>query len=138
MPKQILHDQGHKLNNKLLHQLTKLCGIKQLKITPYYFESYGAVERMSYTDRSILKTLTDKEKTTWKNHKSKLAFAYKCTKHNFTGSSSYHSLFEYKPRLRIDFTLDQGSKADNFISYDQYLYNWKEAMRQTYNVVAIK
>ena len=33
-PKHVFHDQGKEFDNKLFHQSTKLCGVKQLRTTP--------------------------------------------------------------------------------------------------------
>ena len=77
MPKHTLHEEGKEFENKLFHQLTKLCGVKQLRTTTFHPQTNGAVERMNSTICSMLKTLTDKEKTTcWKDHINKLIFAY--------------------------------------------------------------
>ena len=64
MPKHILYDQAKELDNKLFHQLTKMCGVKQLRTTLYLPQTDRTVERMNSTICSMLKTLTDKEKTT--------------------------------------------------------------------------
>ena len=46
-PKHILHDQGKEFDNKLFHQLTnqltKLCGVKQPRNTPYHPQTTGTV-----------------------------------------------------------------------------------------------
>ena len=46
-PKHILHDQGKEFDNKLFHQLTnqltKLCGVKQPRNTPYHPQTNGTV-----------------------------------------------------------------------------------------------
>ena len=49
IPKYILHDQGKGSDSKFFHQLIKLYGVKQLRTTPYYPKTNGAVERMNST-----------------------------------------------------------------------------------------
>ena len=36
IPEHILHDQGKEFDKKLFHKLTKLCGIKPIRTTPYH------------------------------------------------------------------------------------------------------
>ena len=93
MSKHILHDQGKEFDNRFFHQLTKLCGFKQLRSTLYHPQTNRAFEVMNSTICSMLKTLTDKEKTTWKDHINKLIFAYNWTKHSSSGYSPYYLLF---------------------------------------------
>lgn len=42
-PKHIIHDQGKEFDNKLFHQLTKLCGVKQPRNTPCHPQTNGTV-----------------------------------------------------------------------------------------------
>ena len=63
IPQHILHDQSKEFDNKHFHQLTKLCGVKQLRTTQYHLQTDGAIERMNSLICSVLKTLTSKEKT---------------------------------------------------------------------------
>lgn len=50
----------------------------------------------------MLKTLTDKDKTNWKNSLNKLIFAYNCTRTEVTGFSPFYLLYGHSPRLRVD------------------------------------
>ena len=80
IPKHILHDQGKEFDNKPFNQLTKLCGVEELRTTLCTSQTNGAVERMNYTICSMLKTLTSKENTTWKYHINKMISTYYCKK----------------------------------------------------------
>ena len=136
IPTHILHDQSKAFDNKLFHNLTKLCIVKQLRTTPYHPQTNGAVKRMSSTTCCMLKI--GKEKTICKDHINKLIFVHNCTNHSSTGYSPYHLLFGYKPRLLMDLTLDRSQKVDHLTSYDQYLSKWEEAMKQGYSMSTSK
>lgn len=78
---------------------------------------------MNSTICKMLKTLTDKERTTWNDHMNK---------HSSAGYFSYQLLFGYKPRLPKGLILDQIPKVNHVTSYDQ------EAMGQAYDMAASK
>ena len=101
-------------------------------------QTNGAVERINSTICSLLEILTDKEKTTLKDHINKLIFAYNCTNNSSTGYCPYDLLFGYKPRYPIDLILGQSPKVNHILSYDQYLSTWEETMRQGYSIAARK
>ena len=111
IPQHIFHDQGKEFDNKFFHQLTKLCGVNQLSTTQYHPQINGSVERMNSMTFSMLKTLTDKGKTSRKDHINNCIFAYSCTKHSFTRCSPYHLLFRYKPHFPTDLTLGQSEAS---------------------------
>ena len=72
LPGKILHDQGREFENNLFSQLSKYCGIKRLRTTPYHPQTNGQTESMNQTILAMLKTLPEHHKTQWKNHVNKL------------------------------------------------------------------
>ena len=93
LPENILHDQGKVFENNLFSQLSKYCGIKLLRTTPWHPQTNGQTKRMNQTILAMLKTLPEHHKTQWKNHVNKLVHAYNCTKHSSTGYSPYYLTF---------------------------------------------
>ena len=83
----------------------------------------GQTERMNRTILNMLKTLGEKEKQDWKNHLTKLTFAYNSTTHKTTGFSPCYLMFGRSPRLPIDSIFDIGpdeSEQTMQISYQNY------------------
>ena len=78
----------------------------------------------------MLKTLQEKYKCNWKNHK-KLTFAYNNTKHRTTGYSPHLLLIE----LPVDIIFR--IKDNNFqqTNYDSYFKNWQKAISDAHKIV---
>ena len=47
LPDKILNDQGREFENDIFKKLTKLCGIKGIRTTPYHPQTNRKVERMN-------------------------------------------------------------------------------------------
>ena len=87
IPSKILHNQGEEFDNDLFKNLANLLGIQNLRTTPYHPQTNGLTERMNQTVLSMLRTLPEKYKSSWKNYLSKVIYAYNCTRHSNTGCS---------------------------------------------------
>ena len=109
IPSKILHNQGGEFENDLFKNLANLFGMQNLpRTTPYRSQTNDLTERINQIVLSMLLTLPEKYKPSWKNHPriiSKVIYTYNCTRHSSTGYSPYYLLFGRKPRLSIDIIL---------------------------------
>ena len=137
VPSKILHDQGGEFENDLFKKVANLFRIKNLRITPYHPKTNGFTERMNETVLSMLRTLPEKYKSSWKNHLSKVIYTYNCTRHSSTGYSSYYLMFGSKPRLPIDLIL-RSEDSPPRCKQKEYLEAWKKEMEVAFEVAVTK
>ena len=136
-PQRIHHDQGTEFENDLFHHLEQSTNIKRSRTTPYHPMGNAQCERFNQTLLSMLRCLSDTQKSKWKDHVNKMVFAYNCTKNESTGFSPYQLLFGRKPRLPIDIIFGR-TQSTVCKRYPKYLKDWKQAMEDAYNIAAAK
>ena len=129
IPEKILHDRGTEFNNKLFSDLNRLCGVNQLRTTPYHPMGNGQCERMNGTILSMLKTLEESQKSRWKDQLTKLTHAYNCTKNSSTGFSPFYLMFGRQPRLPIDAILGISEETST-----SFVNHWQTAMKEAYDI----
>ena len=132
-PQRIHHDQGGEFQNQLLAQLKKTSGVLGSRTTPYHPEGNGQVERFNRTLIQMLRTLTEKEKSSWKDSLNKLVFAYNSTRCEVTGFSPFYLLFGRTPRLPVDI-LFRLTPATGTPDHREYMRKWREGMQEAYEI----
>ena len=133
-PSQINDDCGREFNNSLFAKLHQLCDIKSSKTTPYHPSGDGKTKLMNRTLISMLKTLNENQKARWKDHLSKLIFAYNSTINKSTGYSPFFLMFGISSRLPIDsmFPVDIGVTKQK--TYDQFVSDWINQMNEDIHI----
>lgn len=132
-PSRIHHDQGGEFENQLFSQLKKLSGMAGSRTTPYHPMGNGQVERMNRTLLQMLKTLTETQKSNWKESINKLMYAYNCTRCEVTGYSPFYLLFGRSPRLPVDMLFGLYSET-SFANHRDYVEKWRKGMDEAYAI----
>ena len=129
----IHHDQGRELENDLFHHLEQLTGIPRSRTTPYHPTGNSQCERFSQTLLAMLRSMAEKQKTSWSKHINKMMFAYNCTKHEATGFSPFELLFGRKPKLPLDIIFGNVQTPVSK-QYPDYVKQWKNAMEEAHRI----
>ncbi|CAI5668147.1 unnamed protein product [Oreochromis niloticus] len=134
-PEKLHHDLGREFENRLLHHLKELAGVKGSHTTPYHPQGNGQTERFNRTLLSMLRTLTEEQKRDWKSHLHKVVHAYNCTVNEATGYPPFLLMFGRSPRLPVDllFGIEQ---EDSSGSYQDYVDRWRRRMAEAYMVAS--
>ena len=65
-PTQIISDQGHNFESKLIANLCQVAGVQKLRTNPYHPHTNGQYEWFNSTFLNMLGTLTPEQKRDWK------------------------------------------------------------------------
>jgi transposase InsO family protein len=133
-PQRIHHDMGGEWDNQLFSQLQKNNGMMGSRTTPYHPEGNVQDERMNRTLLQMLRTLTERQKSNWKESLNKLMFAYNSTRSEVTGFSPFYLLFGRSPRLPVDLLFGLTSPETGTADHKEYMREWKAQMQEAYDI----
>ena len=134
-PGKFHHDKGREFNSSLFEELHRLSGIGVSNTTPYHPMGNGSVERLNRSLINMLKALPEDRKKRWKEHLPHLMFAYNSTIHKSTGYSPFYLVFGRESRLPIDCILPIETNKTTKKTYDRFVRDWKNSMRDAFQAV---
>lgn len=133
IPEKLHSDQGTDFESRTIRELCKMAGIHKIRTTPYHPRG-NPVERFNRTLLDMLGTLTEQEKTHWKDFVKPLVHAYNCTKNDVTGFSPYKLMFGRQPRLPVDLAFGLPLNEDRTTSHTQYVQKLKSHLEESYKL----
>uniref|UniRef100_A0A8C5M0U9 ribonuclease H n=1 Tax=Leptobrachium leishanense TaxID=445787 RepID=A0A8C5M0U9_9ANUR len=102
IPKEILTDQGTPFMSRVMRELCKLMGIKQLRTSVYHPQTDGLVERFNKTLKSMLRKVIDRDGRNWDLLLPYLMFSIREVPQASTGFSPFELLYGRHPRGLLD------------------------------------
>ena len=102
-PARLLSDRGASFTSKVIEELCKILGIKQMQTMPYHPQTNGLVERLHQMIMYMIGKLGEDKKANWPSHLAEIAHAYNVTQSAVTGYSPHYLMFGHRPRLPVDF-----------------------------------
>ena len=130
-PAKIHSDRGRDFESKLVQELCKAAGVQKCRTTPYH-PAGNPVERWNRTLISMLRSLTNEEKKTWRKHLRAAVHAYNSRIHEATGYSPYYLFFGRHPRLPIDLAFGVEVKTATSTKPSKYVEKLREELARAY------
>lgn len=81
----------------------------------------------------MLGSMSDAQKTHWRDFVKPLVHAYNCTKNDVTGFTPYELMFGRQPRLPIDLAFGLPTTSMR-LSHSQYVSNLKKHLEESYQI----
>ena len=133
-PSRLHSDQGRNFESAVIKHLCQLANVQKSRTTPYHPQGNGKCERFNRTLLSMLGTLTDDQKSKWKQYVNPLVFAYNCTEHEVHGFSPFQLMFGRKPRLPVDLAFDINPKQGGNQSYGEYVKGLQDRLQYSFGL----
>lgn len=111
-PKLVISDRGSNLKSKMAQDFFELYGIKRQMTSPYHPQSNGQTERFNRTLAAALTMYVSESQQEWSSYLQAMTFAYNISEHSVTRVSPYELVFNRRPRLPIDNTMERHEFVD--------------------------
>jgi transposase InsO family protein len=138
IPARLHSDQGRNFESAVIQQLCGILGIRKSRTTPYHPMGNGLAESFNKTLLSMMRTLTEDKKKSWKDHVPKLVLAYNSIRHASTGYSPYYLWTGRHPRLPIDVVFGLGEVDVKAGTADTYAAKLREELDVVFKIALEK
>ncbi|KAL1273034.1 hypothetical protein QQF64_028896 [Cirrhinus molitorella] len=102
IPKEILTDQGTPFMSRLMADLCRLLGVKQLRTTIYHPQTDGLVERFNQTLKQMLRRVAAEDRHDWDLMLPHILFGIREVPQASTGFTPFELLFRRQPCGLLD------------------------------------
>ncbi|XP_044843600.1 uncharacterized protein LOC123349509, partial [Mauremys mutica] len=131
LPREILTDQGTNFTSRLLQQVCKLLGVKQLRTSVYHPQTDGLVERFNRTLKDMLKKFPPEELRHWDQFLPPLLLAIREVPQASTKFSPFELLYGRRPRGLLDLMRETWEEsASPTQGLLQYVHQLREYLTQ--------
>lgn len=130
IPERLHTDQGPDFESKLIQEFCVVTGMKKTHTTPYHPRG-NPVERFNRTLLSMLGTLSQKQKTKWREYVKPLVHAYNCMR-----TIPYELLFGRSPRLPVDLAFGLPVREKSSVTHTQYVKDLCSRLEASYQLAS--
>jgi len=107
-PTELISDNGTQFTSSEFTEFLAVADIKHRKVSLYYPQANGAIERWNRVLKETLLT-AEQERKPWKSFVQDFLLTYRATPHSTTGLSPYELMFNRKMRTKVN--IGPASKA---------------------------
>ena len=133
-PEVIHSDRGTEFENRVIHELCAIFGIRKSKSSPYYPSGNGIVERLFRTTKDMLYSTMKATGKNWTDVLPTVEMALRCTEHSALKFSPYEIVFG-KP-MSIPFLSDKKSKLQHQYSTCEYIKTVQISLQRIHDLIA--
>ena len=133
----LLSDKGTSFTSSIIVELCKILGIQWLQTMPYHPQTYRLVERSHQTIMCMIGKLGEDKKADQPSHLAEIVHAYNATQSAVTRYSPHYLMFEWWPRLPINFicptvsSIEAPMREASARSVDVYVASVRDRLRST-------
>jgi hypothetical protein len=136
-PLRIHSDRGGAFESQIVKELCELTGMQKSRTTPYNPRGNGACERFNRSLLGLLGTLTNEQKSKWKDQLTHVVHAYNCMRNESTGFTPFELMYGRQPRLPVDIVFSSVSESPS-LSYCDYVADLRKKMKHAYDLAVKK
>ncbi|KAJ1180899.1 hypothetical protein NDU88_006110 [Pleurodeles waltl] len=111
-PKEILTDQGTPFMSRLMSEVSKTLGIKQIRTSVYHRQTDGLVERYNRTIKSLLIKSIANDGRDWEKKLPLVLYTIRTHVQSSLGHSPFELLFGRPPRTLLEMLAEQWEETD--------------------------
>jgi transposase InsO family protein len=136
VPIALLSDQRREVDGNIMSEICRLMDIDKLRTTPYKASTNAAIERFHRSLNSMLvgKVVNDSQ-TDWDEKLPYVLAAYRASRHDSTGYSPNALTLGREVRALVDIVLDLPTAEGAPDTYDGYVEQLQDRMREAYTTV---
>ena len=130
LPREILTDQGSVFMGRMMKEMCKILGIKQIRTSPYHPQTDGCLERWHGSLKAMLRKC-DNRQADWDRLLKYLLFAYRSSPHTNTGFSPFEVIFGRPLRGPLDVLRESWLSGDmRDVSTIDWINRLRERLRR--------
>ena len=135
VPIALLSDQGKEVDGNIMREICRLLDIDKLRTTPYKPSTNSAIERFHRSMNSMLGKVVKDSQTDWDERLPYVLAAYRASRHDSTGYSPNALTLGREVRAPVDVMLDLPTAEEAPATYDGYVEQLQDKMRDAYTAV---